>query len=272
MTTPYTPATSGGGSGTNPFENVAGQVFNNNNINTPIVSSAEPSLHLSSRADDPLLNATTGTQAQLSEKLAQMPKAQLEALQNKLIATGLFPSVRVTGIADDATLSAYNSVLSYSFLYQYANPTRATDFTPDKVLAQLIQTKPKDKNETSTQVNLTNRVQAEQSLIAAFTDKLGRRPTDNEVNAFVSTLHQYETANPDTTNTTVAGDGSGTVKSQVQDNKGTSSLYFANDFGKQYVMTDPSVQGEYQAGQHLDFYNLALQALGSGTVSTGNTD
>jgi hypothetical protein len=257
----------------NPFVNAAGPVFNAGNLNDPIVTGVNPTTQQPGGWQVPTGAGTTqGTQASLTEQLAQMPKSQLEALQNKLISTGLFPSVRVTGIADNATLSAYNTVLSYSLLYQFANPDKTTSFTPDDVLNQLVNTKPKDKNQTSTSVNLTNKVQAEQSLITAFSNKLGRRPTDSEVANFVGALHAYETNNPDVTTQTVAGDGSGTVKNVTQNNKGTSSLYFSNDFANQFAVADPSVQAEYQAGQHLDFYNLALQALTQGPVSTGNTD
>lgn len=271
----YTPTTQGGTPApTNPFETFAPQVLDpNTQPNASIVTGVNPVINQPGGYLVPTTSGTThGTQASLTETLAQMPKDQLEALQQKLISTGLFPQVRVTGVADGPTLNAYNTVLGYSYLYQTANPGSKMNFTPDEILDTLVRTKPKDTTQSTTTVNLTNPVQARQSLITAFSDKLGRRPTDSEVAAFTQALNTYERSNPDTTTADVAGDGSGTVKSVTNADKGTGTLNFVNDFASNYATTNPATAQEYQAAQHLAWYQVAIQALTNGGVSTGLSD
>ncbi len=232
-----------------------------------IITKVPPSLHLSSRADDPTLNATSQTGDELIRQLYAMPPDQLKALQQKLVDAGS-SQVTANGVADAATVNAYTNLLRTVQAYQTVNPQNP--ITPDELLNSLAKAHGAGKtiNEKSTSTNLTDRITAQQTITQAFSSKLGRKPTDQEVAAFTSALNAYEQQNPTTTDTTLNTDASGLEKSRNTVTSGHSVDPSA--YALQYINDNHGP--EQTAANHLAWYQVALQALQGGAVDTGLTD
>lgn len=221
-----------------------------------------------------LLPTNAGTsQATLEDLLKNFSNSgpdEIKKVQQQLRDAGIGGSgssaIQVTGIADTSTLVAYRGLLQNALLMQQ----NGQHITPDELLASLTKSV-KSKTTTSTNVNLTNPVQARQALTTAFGDKLGRKPTDQEVLTFTSELNSYEKSNPNVSTTTTDASGQD-VTNQTTTDKGTGSLNFVNDRALDTAQNDPRYAPEYHAAQVLDFYNLALQSLANSPVSTGNAD
>lgn len=265
-TDPFASTSAPGGIDSGVFGSGSGQIVTGSTGDTPGGAFLQG---LNSKGQ-PASSAVSSSGDELLKQLFQMPKNDVKALQQKLIAAGS-TQVQVTGIADSATVNAYSQLLNYASLYQSANPNSPNAFTPDELLDSLAASNPgksKTVNEKSTSISLTDPVKAQQTLVAAMADKLGRKPTDQEIAQFTGALNAYETANPTVTDTTRQTDASGleTSSNQTTSGKATDPTAYA----QQYIQSNHAP--EAQAVQHLQFWNIAMNALQGSGVNTGNSD
>lgn len=209
--------------------------------------------------------AATGDQ--LLRGLYQKTPDEIKSLQQQFKDAGV-NGIDVNGIVDGTTEKAYANLLTQTQLYQTANPNAG--ITPDELLGSLAKagkgsSLAKTINETSTSTNITDPIKARQTLVQAMADKLGRKPTDQEIATFTQSLNAYETQNPTVTNTTLTTDDTGTEKSRTSTTTGK-----ATDPGAQALDYIQNQHGpEQKAVNHLNWYNVALAALTGGGVNTG---
>jgi hypothetical protein len=194
--------------------------------------------------------------------LSQKTPAEIKAIQQKMKDAG--SNVKVDGVVDNSFLAAYGQVLQSALLYQ----SQGKNITPDEILDAAAdagkKAAAKPKTSTNTSVSLTDPQTARATLEDAMTQKLGRRPTPQEVAQFTSALNAYESQNPTTTTQTTTTDADGNTTLNTSSSGSAAS---PSAFASGYLLDAHGP--EVKAINHLNWYNVALSALGNGPVSTG---
>jgi hypothetical protein len=201
--------------------------------------------------------ANYSTIGDLLQQFYQMSPQAINKLGQKLAAAGQLDPNAVGDPA--ATEQAYSGVLS-----QLAKMTAASNYvTFDDYLAtylkQINANKPASYTNTSTQTNLTDPQSARQMLINSLQNSLGRDPTASEYQAFLSSVHAAERANPTVTKSTYKLNSRGTYDMSNQTSSGgVDPSAFSADYGSTHN------QHEHAAYQSATTYFDALrQAVGA---------
>lgn len=211
--------------------------------------------------------AVVKTAGQLLDELIDKSPAEIKALQKKLAAAGTYGNVTASGYIDQATTDAYRALLQETATYQ----THFKDLTPDELLDKKLAGinaaggKTSTTRNTNTTVSLTDPITAKGYLIGSMKSMLGRMPSAGEINNFVNTLNQFETANPSvtssTTTSTQSGSDTNTNTSSNTSSTQSGGLGSPADFGDSFIMQNN--MPEVRSSNAVQFYQLALDALKS---------
>jgi hypothetical protein len=248
----------GGGNGWTDLTPVGGDAFNKSH-------------------DEPVTKSPT----QLVDELKKMSSDDLKKLQQKLKDAGA--DVLVTGHADQATIGAYTQAVMTVASEQQAQPDSKT--TVDSYLDDLIANADPSKSsydgpttvtKTTSSTETSDSEDARSIISSTIEQQLGRKATDKDIAAFTSALQQYQQMHPQTSTETqysdngnptgVAGAGDPS-KGVVNDTTNTQDTVNPTNFAQNYL--DDHYQAETQGLHQMDYYNWALDILGS-PGSTGH--
>jgi len=193
----------------------------------------------------------------LLKQFYQMSPSEMTKLGQKLAAAG---QLNPQAVGDPtATEQAYTGILS-----QLAKMTAAGNYvTFDDYLSTYLKntaaTRPSSYTNTSSQVNITDPHAARQMLINTLQNSLGRDPTASEFQAFLSSVHAAERANPTVTKTTYKLNkvGNYDVSNQTTSGGVDPSAYTA-DYGSTHNQHEHAA---YQAAT--SYFDALRQAVGA---------
>lgn len=184
---------------------------------------------------------------QIFSQIANDP-AQIRELQQSLADAGY--TVKVTGMLDAQTDAAYTALLQDVGVANQSGQI----ITPEQYLAQRTEGQLSGgggTTNTESSTSFTAPVDAKQAAIQAFTQELGKRPTQHQLAAFEAALHAYEAANPSTTSQTQDGNAFNTTSSGGAGDLGS--------FAQQYVQQNfPTQAGAHDA---LHYFDLIANSL-----------
>lgn len=183
----------------------------------------------------------------LSDLYSLDPTA-LEDLQKKLQGAG-YLSKYTPGIVGDTTMQGYLQLMIDTAKHN----KMGEQVSPDDLLGQAATSG--QKNNTQTQINLTDPLTAKALIHSALTSALGRIPNPGEILDFTEALTNAEKANPSTSTTAQNPDGSTSTTSTG----GVNDSAFAADYVQQNYGKDI---GTFNAATSL--YDAALSVLGAG--------
>ncbi len=130
----------------------------------------------------------------LMDKFYSMSPKDMNNLSQKLVSAGLLTPQQAGD--PTATAQAYQGVLEMVGKMNLAG----NKITPDDYLSKYVsafqQARPQNYSTTSRDVNLTDPTAAKQMLIQTLQSSLGRNPSASEYQAFLSSIHAAERANP----------------------------------------------------------------------------
>jgi hypothetical protein len=127
-------------------------------------------------------------------------------------------------------------------------------------------TGPRTQTNTNTAVNLPSQSDAEAAVTQLFQEQVGRKPTDNELARYSSTLIGGYRDHPQTTTTTTtntptsfAGDGS-VIDSDTSTSSTSTGAFNPSGMLQKKVEADPEY-GAYQAAT--TYFNALMQVIGA---------
>lgn len=213
-TSSYTPLGPGGASTATSGSSLSGAGGTSAFLNTQIAvtpgAPAKPGVRDTSAAtrnDPDYAGASRTTPAQMPQtksvsaliaELYRLPKDQLQALQTRLTQAG-YGKITPTGIVDQDTVSAYQSLLQDTASYQaFDNRGLGQAYTPDSFLDSKIASANATAAGADTST-LSDPFTARMLVVNSLQSHLGRTPTPDEIGQFTSALQSYEqtSANPD---------------------------------------------------------------------------
>lgn len=132
------------------------------------------------------------------------------------------------------------------------------DILQKDIAAHGSQSKAGTKTQTTTDTNLTSRIDADAIFQSAAKSLLGRNPTSTEAAAFYNTLNANERANPTTATTTSEYDEEGNVVSSSRTSEGGLGAGGAALLAQKQAESNPEY-AQYQAAT--TYYNAALETI-----------
>jgi hypothetical protein len=224
----------------------------------------------------------TLTSDQYRDRLHKMSVDEVKSLQDRLKRAGF--DVRVTGHVDPDTESAFAKIVGVVQQEQEAQPD--SKLTVDSYIDDLIATNdsknggrgaasgPETTHSKSSSIDLTDPFAARALIEDAITNRLGRRPRQDEIDKFTSALNQQEQNSPVVTEQTQHTDNgyndanggspaNRTDGSEVTVNNDESTTRSGGvtpqGFTSQYLQNN---YADEQAGvDNAEWFNLALQIL-----------
>lgn len=195
------------------------------------------------------------TAGQLADEWFQMDATERERYKDTFILMGLVDPRR--GIDSDYSSIWINYVKQLA-QYNVASPgTRATvgdliqaDLRKreqaDPGLSELMRTGKRTTTKTSTNLALSNQLDANALMDAAARALLGRKASEEESKKLLAAVNELERANPEVTTTTQETDMYGEVLNQTSETSGGISAAAREQLARQQAEANPEY-GAYQA-------------------------
>lgn len=219
---------------------------------------------------EPFAEPNYQTSSQLLAQMYQWDPARLAQFQHQAVAAGLLN--KATGVWDHSTERAWAALIDTAAKLTAVGK----NITPDELLAMhvseaqkmggLAGTKDYTSTDTSTIANLTDPETAKFYLNKVFEQRLGRRVTNAEAQAFAASLNSAEAASPKTRQTSrqsaVTTDSTGAARTTSTSSSATESGGFnPAQYAEDYVSSgDLGTQANTRT-IGVDYWRAAMQTL-----------
>lgn len=214
---------------------------------------------------EPFAEPNYQTSSQLLAQMYQWDPARLAQFQHQAVAAGLLN--KATGVWDYSTEQAWAALIDTAAKLTAVGK----NITPDELLAMHVSQAQKmgglgTSTDTSTIANLTDPETAKFYLNKVFEQRLGRRVTNAEAQAFAASLNSAEAASPKTLQTSSQSAGGAGSTGAARTTSTSSSATESGGFNPAQYAEDYVSSGDLgtQANTRtigVDYWQAAMQTL-----------